>query len=436
MGTEITLSIDEIDVSYSKNAMGIDHGSLFQKADRKRMKSEQIDYNYFETQDDPDILEMEMGFSKPLCDVIPRIELLGFTIDAIRSEYEICVTECDETRRDLEESGPDKAVPCMSFDRFLEIISSIKISALDHAYDEQSHEKEPAAYGSKFVDTNTVKAIPFYDSYDIQAYSEQSFLAGVLGFLHPYSALRLLAENKNNLDQDVKWQYGPLVHSGWAKESEFQPSARRVQKFLIVTEGHTDATILDLAIRAIRPEIHDFFSFIDMTEGHPFGGTGPLQKFAKGLAQMDVHNQTLFLYDNDTEGLSAFRNTKELNFPANMRVAMLPDHESFNSFQTVGPNGKDRMDINGKAVAIECYLDLYRPGLPEEPFIRWSGYKADVRQYQGALDKKKKYTEDFLKHDPDELRSCGYDLSKLEEVVDMVFSECVNIAVDRRKIAG
>jgi len=433
MGTEITLSIDGIDVSYSKSHIGMDHGSLFQKSDRKRMRSDQINYDYFESHDDPEILKMEMGFSKPLRDVVPRIELLGFTINAIRCEYESCVLNCGEDRSDREEYRLEKAVSCMSFDQFLEIVSSINISSLNHTYDEQCLEKDPAIYGSKFVDASTLKTIPFYCSYDIQAYSEQSFLAGVLGFLHPYSALRLLAENEHNLDQDVKWQYGPLVNNGWANESEFLESSRRIEKFLIVTEGHTDASILDLAIRTIRPEIEDFFSFIDMSEGHPFGGTGNLQKFAKGLAQMDVQNQTLFLYDNDTEGLSAFRNTKKLNLPINMSVAMLPDHESFESFQTLGPTGKEKIDINGKAVAIECYLDLFRPELPNEPLVQWSGYKADVKQYQGALAKKEKYTKDFLENTPDDLLNTGYDLSKLGKVVDTIYKECVILAVNRRK---
>lgn len=424
MGTEITLSVDHVDLDYSKNHMGNDHGSLFQESDRKRIKSDQINYEYFETSEDSSLSSMEMGFSKPLRDVIPRIELLGFTIDKVQSEYEFCVSECE-----LEESELENALSWMPFEQFLKIVSSIKITSLNHEFDEDSHKKDPETYASKFLDTDTLKTIPFYNSYDIQAYSEQSFLAGVLGFLHPYSALRLLAENEHNLDQDVIWQYGPLVHNGWAKESEFQENARRMQRFLIVTEGHTDAEILDLAIQTIRPEIYDFFSFIDMTEGHPFGGTGNLQKFAKGLAQMDVHNQTLFLYDNDTEGLSAFRNTKKLNLPANMGVTMLPDHGSFKSFQTLGPTGKDKIDINGKAAAIECYLDLFQPDLPKEPLIHWSGYKADVRQYQGALANKEKYTKNFLKHTPEELQKTEYDLSKLEEVVNAIYKECINIKV-------
>jgi hypothetical protein len=371
---------------------------------------------------------MEIGFIKKLKDVIPRLELMGITLDSVRKEYDFSAAESDETQKSLESEDLADGKPCMDFDSFLKIIQTINLASLDGSYDPNSVDKEPAEYGNSFIDKEAIKAIPHYDSHDWMVYSEKSLVSSLVGFLNPYSALRLLAESKQHLDLDVKWQYGPLVENGWANASMFQPSARRTQKFLIVTEGHTDAEILDLAIKTLRPEIHDFFCFIDMTEGHPFGGTGNLQKFAKGLVKMDVQNKTLFLYDNDTEGLSVYRNTSRFNLPNNMRVAMLPDLEEFSSFLSVGPTGKKKVDINGKAVAIECYLDHSRSGLPEIPTIRWSGYKGDVKQYQGALINKEKYTKDFLSHTPEELRSSGYDLTKLQQVLDVIFHECVDIA--------
>jgi len=430
MGTEISLSVDGVDVCWSKNHMGIDHGSLFQHDDRKRSKSDQVNYDCYEFEDDADLIKMEMGFSKLLKDVVPRLELMGVTLEQVSKEYELVAEESNETRKQLAES--EETTFCMPFEHFLKLAKRIDIGSLDNSYDDGSVDKEPAEYGTKFIDEETLKTIPSYDPYDAMVYSEQSLVSHILDCLNPYSALRLLAENKNNLLQEVKWQYGPLVENGWANVSMFQPCARRKQKFLIVTEGHTDVEIIDLAIKILRPEIYDFFSFIDMTEGHPFGGTGNLQKFAKGLAQMDVHNQTLFLYDNDTEGLSAYRNTNKLNLPNNMRVSMLPELDEFSSFETIGPSGKSKIDINGKAVAIECYLDLYRSGLPEEPVIRWSGYKGDVKQYQGALIGKDKYKDNFLGYSSRQLLEGDYDLSKLKKVVDAIFQECVAIACSEK----
>jgi hypothetical protein len=425
MGTEITLSVDEIDVAWSKNKRGTDHGALFQESNRQRMKSDQINYEYFSEQGDEGLAEMEAGFSNSFNSVASRLELLGFSLDYVRREYEHKINEHNE----LLDEDAEEGVP---FDEFLEIIGSTNISSLSSEYVKDQLDKGPESYGTKVIDKDHLVKIPLWWDNQQGIYSEQSFVAALLSFLHPYSALRLLAVNEANLDQRVTWQYGPLVDSGWAKVAEFQANARRRNTFLIVTEGHTDAAILKLAIETLRPEISDFFEFIDMTDGHPFGGTGPLQKFAKGLAQMDVHNQTLFLFDNDTEGLSAFNKTNELNLPPNMRVALLPNLIEFETFQTIGPSGDAVMDINGKAAAIECYLDFDQPNLPD-PIVRWSGYKGDVKQYQGALQKKDKFTKDFVRWSADDLRDSGYNLSKLNDVVDVIYQQCIGIAEDGKK---
>ncbi|TGV29155.1 HEPN/Toprim-associated domain-containing protein, partial [Mesorhizobium sp. M8A.F.Ca.ET.142.01.1.1] len=91
-----------------------------------------------------------------------------------------------------------------------------------------------------------------------------------------------------NLDLSVIWRYGPLVEAGWADASDFVPCTRREQTVLIATEGSSDVHILKLAIKLIRPEVADFFRFIDVSERHPFSGTGSLVKFAEGLAKIDV----------------------------------------------------------------------------------------------------------------------------------------------------
>jgi HEPN/Toprim N-terminal domain 1 len=51
VGTEITLDVGGVSITYSKNHRGIDHGSLFQEPDRKPLRSDQLDYNYYEHED-------------------------------------------------------------------------------------------------------------------------------------------------------------------------------------------------------------------------------------------------------------------------------------------------------------------------------------------------------------------------------------------------
>jgi hypothetical protein len=235
-----------------------------------------------------------------------------------------------------------------------------------------------------------------------------------VGFLHPYSLLRLLAENEANLGARLEWQYGPLVfNGGYAEEAEFVPSARRTQTYLIATEGSSDTHILKSAFQLLRPEIADFFRFIDVSERHPFSGIGGLVKFAEGLAKIDVQNRTIFLFDNDAEGQSALRKVRDLSLPINMRTMVLPHLKEFESFPTIGPGGQALADINERAASIECYLDLQTKTSPP-PIVRWTNYKEDANVYHGALQDKERYTRAFFDNVG---RGGAYDTSKLTRVL-------------------
>jgi hypothetical protein len=238
--------------------------------------------------------------------------------------------------------------------------------------------------------------------------------------------LRILAENTANLDADVVWHYGPLVEGGYAIESEFMPEARRTQTFLVATEGSSDAHILKHGLSLLMPEISDYFRFIDVSERHPFPGTGNLVRFAEGLAKIDVHNQLVFVFDNDAEGFDAYKRISRLDLPHNMRAMMLPEMVKFREFPAVGPEGMTKADINKRAAAIECYLDLAIGGTAPAQ-IRWTGYKSELGVYQGSLEDKERYTKAFLKQTAKKVAAGDYDVSKVRAVLEALYAECVRI---------
>ena len=108
-----------------------------------------------------------------------------------------------------------------------------------------------------------------------------------------------------------------------------------------------------------KPLVAGFFNFVDVDERHPYWGAGNLVKFAEELLRIEVLNQTLFVFDNDAEGVDASRKLEKINCPASMRPMLLPDLEEFREFKTLGPEGMNASDINGRVAAIECYLDLF-----------------------------------------------------------------------------
>jgi hypothetical protein len=97
MGTEITLDVGGMTVAWSKNLVGMDHGSLYQDQDRKRLPCEQIDYEYFRREEESPA-GFEMSFSRSLRSVVPRLELLGYRMDTVRKAYDAATRKWREDR--------------------------------------------------------------------------------------------------------------------------------------------------------------------------------------------------------------------------------------------------------------------------------------------------------------------------------------------------
>ena len=225
MGTVITLDVDGLTLDWAKNGRGDNHGFLFQDNDRKLLPNEggfDVGDNSVEYACD----DMEMGFSKNLSDVVPRLELLGFGVERIEQEYCAVADACCEQRRSLSRHGIEEPLDIMTFREFLEFVVMYPINELDNRYVDGISGDCDRSVGGRFSKNSELLRIP--DSlYDYGSYSELSFFGDLIRVLHPYSILRLLAENEENRSCNVNWRYGSLVEAGWARNSEFVPNARR-----------------------------------------------------------------------------------------------------------------------------------------------------------------------------------------------------------------
>lgn len=414
----------------SKNSMGGDHGFLFQERDRTRRLSNQINYDYHAEHPDEDLADSEAAFVRPLARVLPRLDLLGHTLDAARAEYDEFVRQIIEAREDDE--GGQSLPPMMTFDEFCAFACRHPLSSLDDTYIEfEEKDRDARSKGRFLADQAESARIPVLESSDMY-WSERSYFGSVVCVVSPYSMLQVLGQNPLNADVEVMWQYGPIVTSGWVDLEDFKASARRSQTILVATEGTTDARILKHAIDLLCPDVADFFRFIDVDERHPFWGTGNLVKFAEGLVRIDVQNQVIFLLDNDAEGRDAYLRLQRLPLPVNMRAMLLPDTEAFRQFPARGPEGVSVCDINGRAAAIECYLDLDLPGYPPAQVL-WSNYKQDVDAWHGALEYKETYMKRFLDQTGDTISKNGYDTSKLKEVLRTLLVEATILASGRSR---
>jgi hypothetical protein len=398
MGTMIQLSLGGFQIDLGKNDYFQNHSALFQKIDLKTVP----DYGY----DEPIYME---GYTKTLRHTLGRLELLGYSLESVKREYALNLDEWGE---------PFKRK--ISFKKICDLVKNINVGEVTGKW---KWSKNPE---NKFVPSEILPKIePIFDPYDNYRpdYWDIEFL---LEGLTPYAKLRLLAENSKNLDVPIIWPFGLLVDNGWAKKEQFFGSLDHQKKFLIVTEGSSDSKILQKALTILKPEYADFFRFIDMEEGYPFSGTGNLYRFCQGLVSIGILNRVVVLYDNDAEGVSKFEATRKLSLPKNMIAAKLPELQILKKFDTIGPNGERKENINGKAASIECYLDLSYPEKKSKPRIRWSSYIDSINEYQGALEDKTVYMKYFLDQ---RVKEINYDYSKLNTLLQYLYDICVKMAI-------
>jgi hypothetical protein len=403
MGSLVHLALGPFEVDWGKYNISRLHGEIYQPCDVTVIPGIRVD-------NEGALHPVEWpGASRLLSAIVPRLELLGYTLNSARTEFGAIASASDSLGYgDLVWSFDDLAAALA----MLDVDAAAKDYHTDHDWDD--------FFSIELFDQ---LGLPARTGDDRDA---RRTLGKFVENLHPYVILRLLAENPANLSRPVTWHYQEMIDEGWAQAAAIADSIGRVRRFLIVTEGSSDAHIIRKAFEVLRPEIADFLYFVDMEEGYPFTGTGNLYRFSQGLVAIGVENRVIVLYDNDLEGSLRFRDTRALNLPSNMRVIHLPNLSELTRFRTVGPNGEAMADINGRAAAIECYLDLgFGRGLNNrEPAVRWTAYNDGAEAYQGVLEFKEKYAKRFLNL---RTRDSNYDFSKLEAVLRHIVDTCVSM---------
>ena len=148
------------------------------------------------------------------------------------------------------------------------------------------------------------------------------------------------------------------------------PFSGSVERFLIVTEGSSDAHIVEHAFKLLKPHIADFFDFVDMEEGYPFSGTGNLFRFLQGLISISIQNNVVVIFDNDAEGVANYKRSCALKVPANMLILKLPDNPYFAEFDTIGPTVGTRpistaalRQSNATSISVRCRSSARRASI-------------------------------------------------------------------------
>jgi hypothetical protein len=358
-----------LEIDWGKNSFFRNHSKLFLKSDIAPAV-----YYYAEGHE-----ETQPAYVRSLRSVVKRLELLGYTLANCRHCYGEAVQQVPDHYPNVE----------TSFDAFMRAMRSVDVTRVSLPDDDPSHYDLGELACAILADPEFATLVDTLSSTITR--DEGTFFEN----LDPYIALRLLAENPRNLDQDVVWRFQDVLEGGYVEQNSLYEGPADADRYLIVTEGSSDSSILHASLPLVEPDVADFFHFVDMKENYPFTGTGNLVNFCKGLAAIKVTNKIVVLLDNDTAGHEALQRLRALALPGTMRITVLPQLDELKHFATLGPTGRAVEDINGRAVAIECFLDF--TSCPEQtPAVRWTSFNASRGAYQGELVNKDAYTRAFF----------------------------------------
>lgn len=409
MGSIISLGIKKFEIDWGKNFSFTNHSKLYTKDD-----FESTAKYYYVSDEDKIVVEEKMGASSKLKNVKERLDLLGYNKYSLKKMYE-------ESLKDYIYYNDDDCV--LSYEDFYEFIISLDLEKIDIT--------EVIIHSECYIDDGFDMGEYFTQCLSkdkeindrlitiINKVSSPDFIIGeFFESIDPYVILRILADNEKNLEYDVEWRYADVVENGWVRKKDLYKGVDNCNKITIVTEGSTDSFILNKTIFDLYPNISDFFTFIDMKENYPFTGVGNLCNFCLGLDKINVINNIMIIFDNDTAGLISYEKAIKKCKSTNICITHLPDMDSLKRIKACGPNGEIYCDINGKAVAIECFLDFN--SVDFLPSIRWSTFYESVNKYQGSLINKDEYTKAFKKA---KLSDDAYDVSKLRFLINYLIDE-------------
>ncbi|MCA1443952.1 hypothetical protein I6F07_27840 [Ensifer sp. IC4062] len=274
-----------------------------------------IDYDYYAAhpEEEGELAENELSFVRPLARVVPRLQILGQSLATAKSEYEALAAESAS----ISEMDGERA-EYLTFAEFCALANQFPLTSLAQGYVEYETDDRDIVSQGRFADhAERFARVPWTENSD-SYWSEASSLSAKVCILSAASMLLIFAQDPRNAEAEVMWQFGNIVSAGYVERGAFVAGADRGQTILVATEGASDARILRRALELLRPDVADFFRFIDGDERHNFWGTGNLVRFAEGLVRIDIQNQVLFLLDNDAEGIDAYWKLKQLKMPANL----------------------------------------------------------------------------------------------------------------------
>jgi hypothetical protein len=161
---------------------------------------------------------------------------------------------------------------------------------------------------------------------------------------------------------------------------------------IVVTEGSSDAKLLEHSLRLARPGVAHMFEFMNFAATSAAGGVEQAVKLTRSMAAARVLNRVICVLDNDGAGRDGVATLERSNLPPHFSVRVLPDVAVARSYPVETPSGTSLTNVNGRAVSIEMLFgeELLRAGARGElPAVTWSWPVDGTEPIQGSIGYKR-----------------------------------------------
>ena len=391
MGTYTDFTVSGFTVVSSKSAVVPELMTVFRESDRSQYRrhaesgatltGEELGATH------PDDIEEVVEYSCQVGKAIERLNIMGFTLARARRDFEGGRTHEVEKYESWMEDDPShgswtdelQLLRSLSFDMYLDALRTV-VSEKIYSYS---------------VDANRKKLLSPVQKHIVEGSDEHLF-----GFFAEDArclvrAVCEVAPRDQLVTQDISQlvsggYYGPDTEVCTESIQALVAGHPENSKQIILTEGSTDASILQRALDLLYPHLSDYYSFLDFESTRSPGGAGHLVSLIKAFSATGITNKVIALFDNDTAAKDARRALTTLSLPRNICIRAYPNLAMLQSYPTLGPSGNTELDVNGLAASIELYLG--RDILTQEDGsltpVQWKGYNETLGQYQGEVMRK------------------------------------------------
>ena len=394
MGVYVDLRIKALSLLEWKNYFDRETLGLF-FTDDDLIITDNVKYDEEDLDEEP---HTEYRYSTTVQKAIDRLNAAGYTLSAIKKEFEekkhSCLDyfsllydlQCNDDEYDAIQS--ERTNKYVTFQKWYNSVWKYAKLGLEHGL--HLHWKKDI--DMSFLPKNECDKLVYRSLKD----GEKSYFGCLFSEFSPINTIRMILE-KCSREEELSIDITEMID--WTYTSiEDMRIGDPTEKTIILLEGTNDKEILEFALKMIYPHLYNLYYFMDFEFDKVKkrrGGVDTISNNMKAFIYSKLKSRFIALYDNDTAGTQAL---KKLCFevgemPDNCRALHYPDIARAKRYPTIGINGKTVLDnINGRACSIEIYLpDFIIKNGTEYPPIEWGNrMKAEIagetlNEYQGKV---------------------------------------------------